>query len=131
MDKQQLLKDVTFANWNNFYNDLFEEINAIRKIGNVCLFNAPEVKVYYSRVYNLLVSVSFAVNDYQKKNKQLKVIGDELFKKDISKLNTNKIYYMLSSYFSAICYDLSRAGLLPKVNIKKKYNPGDAVKDMQ
>jgi len=134
-DSKEILKDVTFANWNSFYNDLFEEINQIRKIGAVCLFKPAEVTVYYSRIVNLFSTVQYAIGDTNTMNNDLKEIEKNIFSPRYNlnlkhkKINDyqRKVLSNLRDIFTVMCNDLSEHGLLPKINKRNKYDPKRAI----
>ena len=134
MKDEELLRDVKFANWNHFYNDLTKQISEIRESGHLVLFVPKEVNQYYSRITNLYSTIEFAITDKDIIHKLDKIeenIFSDRYIKDLKYGKVTKyqrtIISCLRKIFTQICNDLSESGLIPKVMTSKKDNrPGAA-----
>jgi len=132
--KEEITKDVKFANWNSWYTDLTEQIKETRNLGYIVLFDPKQVNHYYSKIVNLFSTIKWAIDDSETIAKQLQEIEDNIFSsKYLTDLQANKkitkyqriIIKKLRVILQKICSDLSDGGLLPKVERTAKDNrPG-------
>lgn len=140
MAKQDYTYDPKFANWNKFYDDLFQEIAEIRDIGHKTLldFNNNEgyLLKYYSRIANLFSTHKHYINDDEEIQKELIKIEDVIFsakyinavsKGKNSPEQHKKITRGLRKAFTSMCSSFSANGISVKVSGKKNRDKGKAI----
>lgn len=137
--KEEFNKDVKFANWNGWYNDLTTEIAEIRKYGHLVMFDPKQVNHYYSRIVNLVSTIEWAIDDTKTINSNLDKIEDNIFSerylKDLEVKTVTeyqrKVVKRLRRILAKVCNDLSDGGLLPKVEKTKVDRRPSAVRNLK
>jgi hypothetical protein len=119
-----------FANWNQFYTDLFTQITKIREVSATVMFKLDDVKIYFSLVNSLFNTHSHYVYDSESYESKLDKMSVFLFSNDYEKgLKTNnssireqqiKIIRDLNKIFKHMCTSFARYGLSVKVNQQNK-----------
>jgi len=140
MTKPEYTYDPKFANWNKFYDDLFEEITYIRGQGHKALLDLNNsggyLLNYYSRITNLFSTHKHYINNVDKIEKVLLKIEDVIFsdeylkavhKNNNSKKQHVKIIRGLRNSFADMCESFSDNGISVKVSGKKKKDKGKAI----
>lgn len=126
-------KNVMFANWNTYYNDIANNIQRVTMAGSICLIEPDKIHEYYSLVVNMFYTYNFALENTQETEERLKKIEEKIFNKDFiikikqDKSDLIKIIRILRRIFSDMVKDFSDSGLIPKIKKTKKYNPGEAI----
>jgi len=122
-----------FANWNNGYVDLFEEIREIRGLLNKSMFDFNNKNLFvhqlYSKIRGLFTTHKHYIIDSDRLSVSLNSIENILFtttyfKNQNKTLDINKqiqIIQILRSNFELMCESFSLNGLTPKV--EKTYKP--------
>jgi len=140
MAKKDYTYDPKFANWNRFYDDLFQEIAEIRNVGNKALLDFNNqggyLVNYYGRIVNLFSTHKHYINNEAEIEKQLNIIEDTLFspkyvdavlRKKNSGVQHIKIMRALRKAFTDMCESFSSNGISVKVSGKKKRDKGKAI----
>lgn len=126
--------DPKFANWNKWYDDLFEEQKTIRSIGVALLGdynnNKYSLQLYYSKIVGLFSTHKHYINESDEMKKELESIEDFLFSEKYLKNKSHnpksvrqseiKALKNLRNIFTKMCEDFSEKGLSVKVEMTNK-----------
>lgn len=132
--------DTKFANWNGWYNDLFEEIKTIRAIGGQMLLDPKEnIHKYYSLLLNLYSTHSSYIKKQSAVYKNLQniktVIYSAKFHRALSMRTTDLSIINVMSDMITIFTHINRSfqehGIVPKVTAKKETDPGNAMAEQE
>jgi len=135
--------DPKFANWNKWYDDLFQEQKDIRRIGVMLMgdYNNKQysLQLYYSRIVGLFSTHKHYIDKSDDVNNELDKIEAFLFsEKYLAAKESNpksvrqselKILKQLRNVFTKMCEDFSSKGLSVKVDITNKAKASDLEDD--
>ena len=133
---QKVDLDTKFANWNGWYNDLFEEIKIIRRMGAE-MFITPDKYIhrYYAQLLNLYSTHSSYIKKQDVVYKKLedikkRIYNDKFHRSLAMKYSSAEVLAIMSemiSLFTWINTSFQEQGIIPKVTATKKIDPGRAM----
>lgn len=135
---QKVDLDTKFANWNGWYNDLFEEIRLIRRIGQEMLLDPKQyIHRYFAGILNLYSTHSSYIQGqdkvYQKLQAiKLKIYNDNFHRALARKMVTKECIDVMSemiTIFTWINKSFQEQGIIPKVTASKAKDPGKAMEE--
>lgn len=132
--------DTKYANWNGWYNDLFEEIKIIRNIGGRMLLDPKSyMHQYYSGLLNLYSTHSSYIKNRKEVYKALEDIKGKIYSKSFNtqirmkviSSDVIKVMNTMITIFTHINRSFQEHGIVPKVTITKERNPGKAMEESE
>lgn len=132
-----------FANWNKWYDDLFQEQKEIRAVGVIVMSDLNNHKYslqyYCSRVSNLFSTHKHYIETSEKVQKELDKIEEFLFSdayiiakgQNAKSVRTSELrtFKTLKGIFTTMCEDFSKQGLSVRVDVTTRVKQSDLEDD--
>lgn len=131
--------DTKYANWNGWYQDLFEEIRIIRRVGSTLLITPKDtIYQYFSLILNLHSTHSSYMDNNTKLEEKLNALKNKIYNSKFTEAlrqrimgeTVIKVISDLIETFKLINESLSSHGITPKVTETEKKNKSKAINEM-